>query len=83
MTTLPFKKKMTKSTKNGEYEAPVAKKKKKKDLRKISYSLNFQDLIEITARKSYWQKMLRGIWQVISPCNRGGLMGSKKNSSGI
>ena len=30
MTTLPFKKKMTKSTKNGEYEAPVAKKKKKK-----------------------------------------------------
>ena len=83
MTTLPFKKKMTKSTKNGECEAPAAKKKKKIDLRKISYSLNFQDLIEITARKSYWQKMLRGIWQVISPCNKGGLMGSKKNRSGI
>ena len=80
MNALPFKKKMTESTKNGEYEAPVAKKKKK--MRKILYSLNFQDLIEITARKSYWQKMLRGIWQVISPCNRGGLMGSK-NSSGI
>ena len=41
MTTLPFKKKMTKSTKNGEYEAPVAKKKKKrleKDIILIEFS---------------------------------------------
>ena len=41
MTTLPFKKKMTKSTKNGEYEAPVAKKKKKrleKDIVLIEFS---------------------------------------------
>ena len=29
MNALPFKKKMTESTKNGEYEAPVAKKKKR------------------------------------------------------
>ena len=41
MTTLPFKKKMTKSTKNGEYEAPVAKKKKKKRLEKDIVLIEF------------------------------------------
>ena len=40
MNALPFKKKMTESTKNGEYEAPVAKKKKKdeKDIVLIEFS---------------------------------------------
>ena len=41
MTTLPFKKKMTKSTKNGEYEAPAAKKKKKKRLEKNIVLIEF------------------------------------------
>ena len=39
MNALPFKKKMTESTKNGEYEAPVAKKKKdEKDIVLIEFS---------------------------------------------
>ena len=46
---------------------------------KISSSLrNSQDfLIETTARKSYWEKMLGGLQQLISPCHRGGLVGSQ------